>query len=121
MDPLGLRAKIDDIHCLAIGTGYNLIHAAGWRKRGALGWVQDVIDLTLEQQSAVTYQAERILNGIPTGRFRAINPMLDQETKLDDVKSLPYLEKIAHSNRSGVGLVAQWISSTWATPLQALS
>ncbi|MFW7378717.1 MAG: patatin-like phospholipase family protein [Oligoflexus sp.] len=113
MDRNGLNAQLEEISCLAIGTGISNKNAIGWRERGMLGWATDVIDLALEQYSTVNYQADNLLKGRYESRFRLINPGLPRELKLDDIETIPVLEDVARQSAGLVHSAAEWLLRNW--------
>lgn len=114
-DMNGLGAYIDEISCIAIGTGVSTAHAQGWAERGVIGWIPDIIDLALEQYSTVNFQANHILKPdyryphARGNRYCVINPALTSHFKLDDVKALSDLEKAARLAEPMISQVSNWI------------
>lgn len=119
MDINGLDAHVDEIACLAIGTGVSKQDAMGWSKRGIIGWLPSIIELALEQYSTVNYQAAKVLkpyyrDGKRSGeRFRIINPQLTESIKMDNIKSIPRLIEIAKESSAYISSADSWIKKDW--------
>ncbi len=117
-DTNGLDAYPDEIACLSICAGISPRNALGWAKRGAFGWLPSIVGILLEQYSTVNYQAEKILkpdlryhDNARGVRYRVLNPRLEKEIDMDDIKSFDRQDKALSVYGPAMRLCEDWITS----------
>ena len=109
LDVLGLSAKLEEVRMLQIATGYYPQSAKGWEKRGIVGWVDDVIDLTTEQYTTVYYQADKILGQ----RFFSVGTAYTENIKFDDPKAIAAIDRHYPSMRPTIEVAKSYLKREW--------
>lgn len=109
LDELGFGAEISQVYCLHIATGFYPKNALGWRKRGVVGWLQDVIDLATEQYSTMSYQSDKLLKN----RFRCVGTQFSEEIRLDDGNGIAKIDRHFPNMKGQLSLAEEYLRLHW--------